>query len=72
MGNGSVAGTMFDGQEPTADLIVDNNGNLYGTTSAGGTYNRGTVFELLRPTELGAPWTEFSGRGPMVKIQMAS
>jgi len=36
-----------DGQWPMrSDLIMDNHGNLYGTTWAGGTSNQGTVFEL--------------------------
>jgi uncharacterized repeat protein (TIGR03803 family) len=35
-----------DGSQPLAGLIFDASGNLYGTTSVGGTYNYGTVFEL--------------------------
>jgi len=35
-----------DGGYPTARLIRDANGNLYGTASAGGASNRGTVFKL--------------------------
>jgi uncharacterized repeat protein (TIGR03803 family) len=35
-----------DGFLPYAGLIFDAVGNLYGTTSAGGTYGYGTVFEL--------------------------
>ncbi len=34
------------GSGPAAGLIFDGNGNLYGTTSAGGAYNHGTVFEI--------------------------
>ena len=30
-------------------LIMDANGNLYGTTTAGGTNNMGTVFRLVLP-----------------------
>lgn len=35
-----------DGSTPKAGLIIDNNGNLYGTTSGGGSSDDGTVFEL--------------------------
>jgi len=46
-----------DGAGPLAGLIFDAAGNLYGTTSAGGTYQDfGTVFELM-PTK-GGGWTE--------------
>jgi uncharacterized repeat protein (TIGR03803 family) len=45
-----------DGADPLSGLIFDSAGNLYGTASAGGTLNGGTVFELT-PNGLGA-WTE--------------
>jgi uncharacterized repeat protein (TIGR03803 family) len=35
-----------DGEYPSAGLIADQNGNLFGTTSAGGTADVGVVFEL--------------------------
>ncbi|MGO9518613.1 MAG: choice-of-anchor tandem repeat GloVer-containing protein [Candidatus Korobacteraceae bacterium] len=43
-----------DGDYPTAGLIFDNAGNLYGTTSDGGTGGGGTVFEL---TPSGGSWS---------------
>jgi len=45
-----------DGETPYAGLIIDAVGNLYGTTSSGGTYGVGMVFELM-PTA-GGHWTE--------------
>jgi uncharacterized repeat protein (TIGR03803 family) len=44
-----------DGSFPGAGLVFDSMGNLYGTTSAGGNGDRGTVFELM-PANGG--WTE--------------
>jgi uncharacterized repeat protein (TIGR03803 family) len=35
-----------NGSYPEAGLTFDNSGNLYGTTTAGGTSNAGTIFEL--------------------------
>jgi uncharacterized repeat protein (TIGR03803 family) len=36
-----------DGAKPTAGLIIDGKGDLFGTTSVGGASGFGTVFELL-------------------------
>ena len=36
-----------DGSNPLGSLIMDSGGNLYGTTGGGGTYNSGTVFEVV-------------------------
>ncbi len=42
----SFGGNGADGQYPQAKLIMDANGNLYGTTYLGGTNSNGTVFKL--------------------------
>lgn len=36
-----------DGSAPGANLVIDKDGNLYGTTPEGGAYNSGTVFKLV-------------------------
>ncbi len=45
-----------DSALPIAGLVFDSQGNLYGTTFAGGTCGLGTVFELSPKT--GGGWTE--------------
>jgi len=47
---------LTDGAAPETDLIADSAGNFYGTTSIGGAYNYGTVFELTRSS--GGVWTD--------------
>jgi len=47
-----------DAAEPTAGLVMDANGALYGTTSNGGPDFVGTVFQLTPPTVQGGAWTE--------------
>lgn len=37
-------GTAGDGSGPNGGLILDANGNLYGTTAGGGAYGKGTVY----------------------------
>lgn len=49
-GNGS------DGYYPFAGLIFDSAGNLYGTSTRGGAYGDGTVFELIHQTN--GQWKE--------------
>jgi uncharacterized repeat protein (TIGR03803 family) len=39
-------GICIDGHAPQSNLIMDSDGNLYGTTASGGANNGGTVFEL--------------------------
>jgi uncharacterized repeat protein (TIGR03803 family) len=47
-----------DGQGPEAGLIADHGGNLYGTTTAGGTRGQGTVFQLTPPNNGQTQWKE--------------
>jgi uncharacterized repeat protein (TIGR03803 family) len=42
----SFGGVASDGIAPSADLISDSSGNLYGTAAGGGIYGAGTVFEV--------------------------
>ena len=44
-----------DGASPWAGITLDQAGNLYGTTSAGGAYGNGTIYEL---SPSGSGWTE--------------
>jgi uncharacterized repeat protein (TIGR03803 family) len=48
-------GTGTDGTVPVGGVTFDASGNLYGTTSAGGTYGNGTVFRLMPST---SGWNE--------------
>lgn len=49
-------GTNGDGEYPPGSLVFDPQGNLYGTTIAGGTNGTGTVYELSPNS--GGGWTE--------------
>ncbi len=49
-------GTGPDGDSPIGGVIMDSTGNLYGTTTSRGAYDRGTVFELSSSS--GGGWTE--------------
>lgn len=52
--------TLFTGSMPgpTGKLAMGAGGNLFGTTLAGGSHNKGLVFELVAPTTPGGPWTK--------------
>jgi len=49
-------GGSTDGRVPFGGVVFDSAGNLYGTTSFGGTHDEGTVFELS--PAIGGGWTE--------------
>ena len=53
--------TSFDGPDgvyPAASLVADGAGNFYGTTTSGGHYSYGDVFELSPPAAGATSWTE--------------
>jgi hypothetical protein len=47
-----------DGARPTAGVIFDAAGNLYGTTSDSNAGGYGEIFQLAPPTTQGGAWTE--------------
>jgi uncharacterized repeat protein (TIGR03803 family) len=60
-GNGGVAGST-DAAVPDANMILGSDGNFYGTTNNGGTYNQGTVFKVTS-TGVESVQHSFSGNG---------
>lgn len=46
--NPTGSGTGSDGWNPTSGVIADSTGNFYGTTSVGGLYGQGVIFELVK------------------------
>jgi uncharacterized repeat protein (TIGR03803 family) len=42
----AFAGGSSDGENPTANLLQSSDGNLYGSTCAGGTGGAGTFFKI--------------------------
>jgi uncharacterized repeat protein (TIGR03803 family) len=47
-----------DGAGPASSVVAGTNGTLYGTTRYGGTFGKGTIFELKPSAATGAGWTE--------------
>ena len=68
---------LTDGDYPTAALIVDANGDLFGTTNEGGTNGDGTVFEIKNigtvasPIYSGSPITLASLNGSNGNLPLA-
>jgi uncharacterized repeat protein (TIGR03803 family) len=46
------------GNHPLGKVVIDGDGNLYGTTQQGGSHAGGVVFELINPKTLGGTWEE--------------
>jgi len=46
------SGTGSDGSAPTAELVADSKGQLYGTTEMGGSYGRGTLYRITLPASM--------------------
>jgi uncharacterized repeat protein (TIGR03803 family) len=61
-----------DGNTPYAGLVIDKQGNLYGTTSSGGAYNAGTLFEISSAGDYKVLYnfgrTHADGRNPYSKL----
>ena len=55
-------GVAGDGLFPSSGVVLGKNGNLYGTTSQGGVYQRGTVYEVT-PSGIERVFYNFTG-GP--------
>jgi uncharacterized repeat protein (TIGR03803 family) len=49
------------GTRPYGGVVMDRSGNLYGTTSSGGAYGYGTVFELAKGSGTITPLASFDG-----------
>jgi hypothetical protein len=47
-----------DSEGPLAGVVLNGNGDLYGSTVGGGTYESGTIFGLTRPKNGGGHWKE--------------
>jgi uncharacterized repeat protein (TIGR03803 family) len=47
-----------DASSPVGGVIFGAGGALYGTTSYGGAFSTGTIFELAPPATAGGSWTE--------------
>ena len=54
-------GTKASGDYPRSNLVVDSNGNFYGTTVIGGPSNDGTVFEIAKGSGIVTTLASFNG-----------
>jgi len=78
----SFGTAKHDGLFPGTGVIMDQNGNLFGTTGVGGKFGAfGTVFELTPPVVQGDPWAETilhrfqggrDGKNPLARLAFAN
>lgn len=54
-----------DGSVPTSGVVLDNAGNLYGTTNSGGAFNNGVVYEVVNTTAVVKPTSLTFGPQPL-------
>jgi uncharacterized repeat protein (TIGR03803 family) len=52
-----------DGQNPAGGLVLDSQGNLYGTTQYGGANGAGTIFEIVKGSDFITDLASFDGDG---------
>jgi uncharacterized repeat protein (TIGR03803 family) len=50
------AGGCSEGSQPASPLVIDSQGNLYGTAMSGGKFDRGAVFQLSPATQKSISW----------------
>jgi uncharacterized repeat protein (TIGR03803 family) len=55
-----------NGNGPDAGLMMDNSGNLYGTTAVGGQYGNGSVFEIANGSGVITTLASFNGNSKTV------
>jgi uncharacterized repeat protein (TIGR03803 family) len=74
-GSGAIT-TLFDfdggpnGSNPRSGLVMDASGNLYGTTTTGGQWHSGTVFEVAHGYHRLSTLAPFLGNGPTSGLVM--
>jgi uncharacterized repeat protein (TIGR03803 family) len=66
-------GTPNDGYSPYGGLVLVTPGVIYGTTSAGGTYNQGALFKIIGTSEqIESFFPTVDGRNPAVDLTLDS
>ena len=60
-----------DGGQPGSGVVLDDAGNLYGTTFAGGAYHQGVVYEIVKTTAMVKPASLTFGPQPLLTTSPA-